>query len=116
MDKYVAKKITVDVSNQNLTIKWTDNHESVFPLEGLRKACPCVTCVGGHENMGKPVDPELFIQEPERHWEINGINPIGNYAIQINWSDGHNSGIYRWERLREMCPCKECHPELWDEK
>jgi DUF971 family protein len=34
--------------------------------------------------------------------------PVGNYAIRINWSDGHNTGIYSWEHLRRICQCEEC--------
>ncbi len=37
-----------------------------------------------------------------------GVEPVGNYAIRINWSDGHNSGIYSYEHFRRICPCDEC--------
>ena len=37
-----------------------------------------------------------------------GVEPVGNYAIRINWSDGHNTGIYSYDHLREICPCAEC--------
>jgi DUF971 family protein len=36
------------------------------------------------------------------------VEPVGNYAIRINWSDGHNSGIYSYDHFREICPCAEC--------
>ena len=36
------------------------------------------------------------------------IEPVGNYAIHIDWSDGHRSGIFSFEHLRQICPCKEC--------
>ena len=36
------------------------------------------------------------------------VEPVGNYAIRINWSDGHSTGIYSWEHLRQICPCPEC--------
>lgn len=113
-DNHTAKKLTVDIANQKLTIVWNDEHVSEFPLDGLRKACPCVTCMGGHENMGKKVDPAIFLNKPEKYWEIQNITPVGNYAIQITWSDGHDTGIYRWEALREMCPCPECQPSLYE--
>lgn len=112
-NKYLANKITVNISEQILTILWDDGHISNYPLDGLRRACPCVTCMGGHENMGKKVDPAIFLEEPQKYWEIKEISPIGNYAIQIYWSDGHNEGIYRWEALREMCPCEICQPLLY---
>jgi len=37
-----------------------------------------------------------------------GVEAVGNYAIRINWSDGHNSGIYSYEHFRRICPCAEC--------
>jgi ATP-binding protein involved in chromosome partitioning len=36
------------------------------------------------------------------------ISLVGNYAIKIDWSDGHNTGIYTYERLYAMCPCDRC--------
>ena len=33
------------------------------------------------------------------------LEPTGNYALRIDWSDGHSTGIYTYERLRELCPC-----------
>ncbi len=36
------------------------------------------------------------------------VEPVGNYAIRINWSDGHNTGIYSYEHFRRICPCAEC--------
>ena len=37
-----------------------------------------------------------------------GVEPVGNYAIRINWSDGHNAGIYSYEHFRRICQCPEC--------
>ena len=36
------------------------------------------------------------------------VEPVGNYAIRINWSDGHNTGIYSYEHFRRICQCAEC--------
>ena len=41
-----------------------------------------------------------------------GVEPVGNYAIRINWSDGHNSGIYTYDHFRRICPCGECGEDL----
>jgi DUF971 family protein len=38
------------------------------------------------------------------------VEAVGNYAIRIDWSDGHNSGIYSYDHFREICPCAECSP------
>jgi len=39
---------------------------------------------------------------------IQRLVPVGAYAVQIVWSDGHDTGIYAFESLRKACPCKEC--------
>jgi len=41
-----------------------------------------------------------------------GVEPVGNYAIRINWSDGHSSGIYSYDHLRRICQCAECRVVL----
>jgi len=56
-------------------------------------------------------EQSLFFVEPTRHFEIEDIKQIGNHAIQITWDDGHNTGMYQWETLRELCPCEECYSE-----
>lgn len=109
----LAKSITVLKSENTLEIIWKDEHVSRYPLHGLRKACPCVVCKGGHAHMSVPTNPTVFFEKPTRITHIQNITPIGNYAIQIQWSDGHNSGMYKWETLRELCPCKECQPEFY---
>lgn len=105
MDRYAVSEIDVDSASQVLSMVWGDGETSFFPLEGLRKVCPCVFCRGGHEHMGKRMDPAELMKTPERDWKIKSIKPTGNYAVQINWGDGHNSGLYRFDALRD----------LWDE-
>lgn len=105
MERYQIIEIDVDTASQKLSIIWGDNERSYFPMEGLRKVCPCVFCRGGHEHMGKKMEPSELKKKPEKDWRISSIKPTGNYAIQINWSDGHNSGLYRYDALRD----------LWDE-
>jgi len=39
---------------------------------------------------------------------VTKIIPVGNYALQPEWSDGHHTGIYTWAYLRGLCPCAEC--------
>lgn len=93
------KNVEFSLTDQVLEILWSDDHKSVFPLYGLRKNCPCVICRGGHAHMGD-FEPEAFLESDPPKMGINGIEQIGNHAIQINWADGHNSGMYRWETLR----------------
>ncbi len=102
------RTITVHKELQTLDILWKDGHRSSWPLDGLRKSCPCAGCSGGHAEMGKIPDPEIFRAPPERRWEEVRVSAVGSYAIKITWDDGHDSGIFTWKRLRQTCPCDAC--------
>lgn len=104
------RRITVQTDEQALVIDWTDGHRTVFPLDGLRRACPCAGCMGGHEHMGTLPDPEIFRVPSLMRWNDVRVEPVGTYAIRIRWDDGHDAGIYTWKRLRDMCPCDICAP------
>ncbi len=43
--------------------------------------------------------------------KMDQVEPVGNYAVRIVWSDGHSSGIYSFEHLRSVCPCPQCVAE-----
>ena len=98
--------IEVDNEQQFLAIEWQDGVVSRFPLYGLRKNCPCVTCRGGHSTMNQ-FEPEAFLQQNPPRMNIVHAQPIGNHALQLTWVDGHNSGMYRWETLRWLDEQKE---------
>lgn len=96
------QKISVDHEQQMLSILWGDDENSEYQLDGLRRVCPCVFCRGGHENMGKKMDAQELIRKGKRTWKITSIKPVGNYALQFTWSDGHNSGLYQFIALRQL--------------
>ncbi len=80
-----------------LRIEWQDGHESLYPVRQLRLGCRCANCI--EELTGRPLLSEEDVPEdvrPER------ITPVGRYAIQISWSDGHDTGIYSFDYLREL--------------
>lgn len=101
------RQVIVDRESQTLSINWSDGHETTYPLDGLRRACPCASCQG-HGNMGRLPDPEIFQVPSLMEWRDVKPEPVGDYALRIRWDDGHDTGIYTWERLRLMCPCDEC--------
>jgi DUF971 family protein len=59
--------------------------------------------------MGKPGSPDMLELPLVGHQseDLVDMKVVGNYALQLNWSDGHNSGIYSWQFLRELCPCEK---------
>ena len=96
--------VKADKSNRTIQISWADGHTSHLPFDGLRAACPCVMCKGGHANMGKPANPCTVKNAPKTNLQLLGVQAMGSYALQISWSDGHDVGIFTWEFLRQADP------------
>ncbi|MEM1116457.1 MAG: DUF971 domain-containing protein [Bacteroidota bacterium] len=103
-------RLEANADAQTLTVGWADGHVSVYPYEGLKRACPCAECRGGHGAMAEPVDPIVFRLPSLMTYEIKRLEPAGHYALRIVWGDGHSSGLFRWEVLRGYCP-SEAAPE-----
>ena len=97
----VPLKIVINNEDQYLEITWSDGPVYTYPLYGLRRNCPCVMCRGGHDKM-QLFEPEAFNLTPKVGISIRKADQIGNHALQIHWSDGHNSGMYRWQTLRDI--------------
>jgi len=104
--------IQISKSRRVLVLPWEDGHRSEYPFDGLRAACPCAECKGGHANMGGPPDPDVFLLTPAQSYELIGADVVGNYALQLLWQDGHRYGIYTWDYLRGLCPCEECRRKI----
>ena len=86
-----------------LGIRWADGHESEYDVRALRLACGCAQCVDEWTGEGRLDEASVPADvAPLR------IQPVGRYAIQIDWSDGHATGIYPFRRLRELCDCAPC--------
>jgi ATP-binding protein involved in chromosome partitioning len=83
--------------DRHLEIAWADGRVGALEVRALRLACACAVCVDEWSGRGR-LDPTGV---PEDVHPVR-IHPVGRYAIQIDWSDGHQSGIYPFERLREL--------------
>ena len=81
----------------NLLIRWDDGKESKFAPRWLRARCPCAECV--EEWSGRRVVGDGQVKEGVRS---RGMKEIGRYAVQIDWSDGHSTGIYSWDYLLKL--------------
>lgn len=101
----------LSLGEQGLQIEWSDGRTDQIPLKTLRDACPCATCVSsasGDDAPGESAGAQVSLDLPildlaaARPLTISGLEPMGNYAYSINFSDGHNTGIYTLEHLRAL--------------
>jgi len=92
--------------DRSLLIVWSDSVEQTVSFRTLRKACRCAGCIK---------EQEKAIQQPEasgalpvlsaaeaRPLDIEQMHPVGNYAYNIHFSDGHSAGIFTFEMLRAI--------------
>jgi ATP-binding protein involved in chromosome partitioning len=90
--------------DDGIQIDWApEGHTGRFAARALRLACPCAACV--EEMSGRPLlDPATVPADitPLR------LSLVGAYGLKVNWSDGHNTGIYTYDRLLALCPCPAC--------
>jgi len=85
-----------------IEVAWSDGAVAAYSPRLLRDACPCATC---REQRVVPAAPALLpVLRPEEvaPLTIAGMQPVGQYAYSIAFSDGHSSGIYTLDYLREL--------------
>ena len=102
-----AEHIAVSKST-GIRIDWKDGHHSEYGLAYLRSRCPCASCTGAHGTEPASAGPQSTFMLYKPALKLTGVEPVGSYAIQIQWNDGHATGIYSYDYLREICPCAEC--------
>lgn len=93
----------IGLNRPEITLVWEDEHRTTYPARTLRLRCRCAHCV--EEMSGAP------LLNPDRvplDIVAREIELVGQYAISIKWSDGHETGIYHFRRLRDECPCETC--------
>lgn len=90
-----------------VVIEWADGHRSAFPYHYLRDRCPCATCLDSNPTEAA-VDPGPLPMFGSGPLKLQRAQLVGRYALQMYWSDGHSTGIYTFDYLRDLCPCAEC--------
>ena len=104
--------IAVSTARREMRILWQDNHESVYPFDLLRKECPCALCNDQRSKAVASAGPSLTVLSgpvlKTGEVQVKEASPVGRYAINFVWSDGHDSGIYAFDYLRALCPCPSC--------
>ena len=117
-----ARKKPTDVkvhvsTGAGVDIAWADGHRSHYDFAFLRDQCPCATCddLRRKKESAKapgsaPGSAVLPMYKPKPG--ARAAKPLGNYALQIEFTDGHSTGIYSYDHLRTICPCEECAREF----
>ena len=92
-----------DIQNigTELAIKWEDGGESFIPLEKLRRHCPCAGCRGEADIMGNVARGPARILTGAS-FQLQRIGWVGGYGIQPYWGDGHSSGIFSFDTLKQV--------------
>lgn len=92
-------EIRYEQANQLLHIVFNDGQEADFPTPFLRGYCPCARCQG---HSGGP--PQWIDITSARQIAVEDVTQVGSYAICISWGDGHDTGIYTFQKLHAMIP------------
>jgi DUF971 family protein len=99
----VPTAITLHQKSRVLEIAFSDGRSFRLPYEFLRVYSPSAE-VRGH-GAGQEV-----LQIGKREVEIRALEPVGSYAVQPTFSDGHSTGIFSWDYLYELAENQE---SLW---
>ncbi|MBF0198571.1 MAG: DUF971 domain-containing protein [Planctomycetes bacterium] len=83
--------------DSRLYVRWSDHHESFYPVADLRRACVCAQCVD--EMSGQPILNPADVPDTVKPVKVSSL---GRYALAVDWTDGHTSSIYSWAKLREL--------------
>ena len=84
------------VGGYAIGVQWIDGHDSIFPLESLRRYCPCNAC-------GGRIDGEI----PAASQRLAQFSQLGDAAVFAEWADGHET-LYTTVQLRDLCRCARC--------
>lgn len=107
--KITPTDIDIDFNKQAVRIAWQDGLESDYPFTTLRKECPCAVC--NELRTQQSADPlrVLSNDQASASGELDREQPVqvvGQYALQFFWVDGHRTGIYTYQYLRDLAEAK----------
>ena len=101
------KPVHLDLEwERGLTVRWGDGTESFYPVAYLRRLSPSAEMKQLREEMAKNPLTVLPASTSASGGELvaESAELVGNYAVRIRFSDGHDTGIYTWRYLREIDP------------
>ena len=112
-----------------IDITWADDHSSHYDFAYLREECPCAMCNDARmkKAQGQEKDMQLKMEHApaaaapalrssllpmyKPKLTAKAAHAVGNYALQIDFNDGHATGIFSFDFLRTICPCQDCARE-----
>jgi DUF971 family protein len=97
--------IEADRAAGTITIEWDDGHRSCYTSSQVRWACPCAECRG---EWGRPGRLASLSTLPADEMILTDVQPVGTYAIMPVWGSGHQTGLFSFDYLRQMCTCDVC--------
>jgi DUF971 family protein len=105
--------VKVHVSTgEGVEITWSDGHTSRYDFPYLRDHCPCALCNDERSKkdqlVGSTAAGAGALPMFKPRVKAKSATAVGNYAVQIEFTDGHSTGIFSFEHLREICPCDAC--------
>lgn len=94
--------------DRGLSIEWEDGTTSYYSIAYLRRMSPSADMKHLREEMAKNPLTVLPASAVSRSGPLVAIDAelVGNYAIKIRFSDGHDTGLYSWQYLREIDPAR----------
>lgn len=105
MDTESRPPKSIQADPEALHIEWQDGVRHKLTWKFLRENCPCATCRDERQKSPVPTDSSLLpviSAEEARLLTVRSMTPVGNYAYGIDFTDGHTTGIYRLEYLRQL--------------
>lgn len=98
--------------DRGLTVHWSDGTSSFFPIGYLRRMSPSADARILREQLAR--NPLTVLPATpaggDQPLTASGAELVGNYAIRIRFSDGHDTGLYSWEYLRQIDPDRPAEP------
>jgi DUF971 family protein len=95
--------LELSLSEQRLTVTWSDGEADTYVLPLLRRHCPCATCREEREKQESTLLP-ILSEDPGDIPYVVDAKLIGRYALQLIWSDGHSTGMFDFHLLRRLAP------------
>lgn len=87
----------IEESDSEISIKWSDDTESTYSAAQLRRVCPCASCV--NEWTGEKILRDESVPDG---LTLGNISIVGRYALNFHFSDGHDTGIFSFNFLRQL--------------